>query len=74
MSIDISGNEMLRSARTLMSSAAAGVPCEGQALALRVSGVRFFSYCGGRHAYTNAMQVFLHRLPCPAIASSSWIS
>ena len=25
----------------------------------------FFSSCGGRHAYTNAMQVFLHRLLCP---------
>ena len=23
------------------------------------------SSCGGRHAYINAMQVFLHRLPCP---------
>ena len=25
----------------------------------------FFLSCGGRHAYTHAMQVFLHRLPCP---------
>ena len=41
------------------------VPCEGQALALRGRGMRFFLSCGGRHAYTNAMQVFLHRLPCP---------
>ena len=24
-----------------------------------------FLSCGGRHAYTNAMQVCLHRLPCP---------
>ena len=39
--------------------------CEGQALALRVSGCVFFSSCGGRHAYTNAIPVFLHRLPCP---------
>ena len=38
--------------------------CEGQALALQAP-MRFFSSCGGRHAYTNAMQVFLHRLPCP---------
>ena len=42
MSIDISRNKRLRSDRTLMCPAAAGVPCEGQALALRGPGCVFF--------------------------------
>ena len=41
MSIEISRNKMLRSERTLICHAVAAMPCEGQALALRVPR-RFF--------------------------------
>ena len=47
MSIDISRNERLRSERTLICHAAAGVHCEGQALALQVPRRVFFGALRG---------------------------
>ena len=51
MSIEISRNERLRSERTLMCPAAAGVPCEGQALALRAPRRVFFVVRGPSRLY-----------------------
>ena len=47
MSIDISGNKITRSARTLICSGGWGA-CEGQALALRAPERVFFGACEGQ--------------------------
>ena len=46
MSIASAGNKRLRSDRTLICAAAAGMPCEGQALALRAPRRVFFRSAG----------------------------